>query len=562
MMPDVSCEQCQDTLPWYVADVLSHNKRAAVTRHLATCARCRVALDEWRAVDMAVRRGDERIPLDTASSGATWVAITRRLEKHTPRSNTANERTTMRLHDHGTPNTPNTRTPADESPARAPATRVHRRVHAVVSLVAVAALIALSVGIFTLLAERSGSHLGNRAATATPQPACAPAHATASIPAHTILTAIAPVGTDDGWAVGRTWDDSNQPTSPPSTVILRLQNCHWTPVGTPISKATLDDISMVSPDEGWAVGAMMTLDTTPLSNGQPRNNWEVSRTLVLHYTHGFWQQVDVPAEKAEAQKVKMVSADEGWMLLYGGKQPVSNDINQPVGYQYSLLHYQNGTWSDVPMTFKKPQMAVAALDARQPGEVWLVGFDNSSGGTQALAAHYSGGVWTSYVGSAIIADPSELESGTYLNSVSELSPNDVWASGSPGIYHFDGTHWTKASISGTTGAKGDTSTTPHSFSLIVMVSPTQGWAFPDFSDPFVFQQPGATRQAVRYDHGVWQWTALQPQGATAAMPIRAFASSSPTQGWALAQQVFNVTEQTSVLLYYDAGTWGVVPQQS
>ncbi|MGZ3599889.1 MAG: anti-sigma factor family protein [Ktedonobacterales bacterium] len=556
MTPDFSCERCQDSLPWYIANSLSNDERAAMERHLASCGRCHDALEEWRDVAAALHRADERIPLDTASL-TTWANISSQLREQIELPYKANERTTMGQQD--------THIPPANMPAGEPAAaRPHRRVPAFVSLVAAAALIALSIGVFSLFAGRGGhSSAPGGKTTATTHPSCAPSQATANLPAHTILTAIAPVGTDDGWAVGGA-SDPKQPTSLPSTVILRLQNCHWTPVGTPISKAALNDISMVSPDEGWAVGDMVTLDTTPMSDGQPRNSWEVSRPLVLHYTHGSWQQVDVPAEKANAEKVKMVSADEGWMLLYGGKQLITANGGNAVGYGNSLLHYQNGTWTNVPMTFKKPQMDVADLDARQPGEVWLVGLDNSSGSTQALAAHYSRGVWTSYTGATIIADPRELDSGTSFNSVSELSPNDVWAAGGQGLYHFDGTHWTKANINGTTGADGDTPAASHSFGKIAMLTPTQGWAFPDLGDPFVFQtylKHGATRQAVRYDHGVWQWTALQPQGATSTMPIRDFASSSPTQGWAIAQQISNVTEQTWVLLYYDAGAWGVVRQQ-
>lgn len=314
---------------------------------------------------------------------------------------------------------------------------------------------------------------------------------------------------------------------------------------------------MVSADEGWAVGSMVTLDTTPLSNGQPRNSWEVSGPLVLHYTHGSWQQVHVAADTNEsAEKVKMVSADEGWMLLYGGKHPVSSDVNQPVGYQQSLLHYQNGTWTDVPMTFRKPQMYVADLDARQPGDVWLVGFDNS--GSNVLAAHYSGGVWTPYTAATIIADPTDLNSGGGLNSVSELSPTDVWAGGR-GLYHFDGTHWTKGSIQGKISGVTVAGYIPPSIGKIAMASSTEGWAFPDMgdismSDPRVTQEYG-----LHYENGVWTWTNLQIQGEQLPMPVLDFAPSSSTQGWAIAQQVrANPNDQSSVLLYFDGSKWSVV----
>jgi hypothetical protein len=303
---------------------------------------------------------------------------------------------------------------------------------------------------------------------------------------------------------------------------------------------------------------MMTLNTTSLPNGQPANVWEASGPLVLHYTHGSWQQVNVAADtKASAEKVKMVSADEGWMLLYGGKHPVSSDPNQSVGYQYSLLHYQNGTWDNVPLTFKKPQMALADLDARQPGDVWLVGFDNSSGSTQALAAHYSHGVWTPYTGATL----GDFASKTDFSTVSELSPNDVWAAGWGGLFHFDGTRWTQASIQGTTAVTGDNST-----GKIAMASSTEGWAFPSLSN-MLLQNPNVTREeALHYEDGVWTWTNLQIQGVKLPVLVTDFAQSSSTQGWAIAQQISHDSEssysgQSSVLLYYDAGNWGVVRQQ-
>lgn len=545
MTPDISCETCQDTLPWYVANSLSSGERSAMERHLASCERCLAALEEWRQVATAMRRADERIPLDTASV-ATWAHISHRLVEQTEFAYKVNERATMGLQDKSVPS-------ASAPTGVFPAARLRTRVHSFISLAAAVAIIVLSAGVFALFSTRGSGH--GSGLTATFHPTCAPSQATANLPAHTRLTAIAPLGTDDGWAVGGV-SDPQQPTSLPSTLILHLQNCHWTPVGTPISKAALNDISMVSSDEGWAVGDMVTLDTTPMSNGQPRNFWEVSRPLVLHYTHGSWQQVDVPAEKANAEKVKMVSAGEGWMLLYGGKSLITVDGANSLAFGYALLHYQHGTWTNLPIGFWKPQMGVTDLDARQPGEVWLAGFDNSSGSTQPFVAHYTGGAWTRYDGAAMD-----------VKTLSELSPTDVWAGGSQGLYHFDGTRWSKASVQGTRQIPGDkfARNSPLSIGQIVMTSPTQGWAFPDFGDWSMYQSQGTKNEVLRYDRGVWKWTTLQIQGATASMFISDFASSASAQGWAIGVRMLpdneHVTEQTTVLLYYDAGAWSVVRQQ-
>jgi hypothetical protein len=199
-------------------------------------------------------------------------------------------------------------------------------------------------------------------------------------------------------------------------------------------------------------------------------------------------------------------------------------------------------------------MAVTDLAARKPGEVWLVGFDTDyTKDTQgAFAMHYTGGAWTPYVGAAINADAS------FLQSISELSPTDVWVGGT-GLYHFDGAHWGKAAIQGVPANHFLTR-----IDQVTMLSPNTGWAF-----PMVVSNLGAETSeipALYYQDGSWHWSPLQ--GAPTLMPvIRQFAPSSPTQGWALETQVVNANEQRSALLFYEAGAngpgqWGVVRQQS
>lgn len=548
MTPELSCERCQDSLPWYVANSLSDGERAEVERHLASCGRCRVALEEWRGVATALRRVDESIPPDTASL-TTWARISHQVGEQVTTANKANERTIMRLRNRSSSDT-------RVSNEAFPDARSRRRGHRIAELVAVVALIALSVGVFTYLAAH-GSSRGDssRGKVAAPHSTCAPSRATVNLPAHTVLGAITSVGTDDGWAVGTTWD-SKQPTSPPVALLLHLKNCHWAPEGTPIPNVQLSDISMVSPDDGWAVGSLQTLDTRPLSDGTPRNSWEASQPFALHYTHGSWQQVKLQAYPgAEAQEVRMVSANEGWMLLYSGKRLITTSGGKSVGYGYSLLHYQNGTWTNLPMGFLKPSMAVTDMDARQPGDVWLIGFDGASvnNSQPAFAAHYMGGKWTTYIGAAIGA-------GASLQTVSEISPTDVWAGGmssslGSGLYHFDGVRWSMESIQGV--PPEDAGVFVPIINKVVMTSPTQGWAFGYYSS-----KRGVIQIALRYDHSAWQYTAPQMSGVTLAFPMTAFAQTTPSQGWALGPKLIdNGSEEVTVLLYYDAGAWGAVRQQ-
>jgi hypothetical protein len=58
------------------------------------------------------------------------------------------------------------------------------------------------------------------------------------------------------------------------------------------------------------------------------------------------------------------------------------------------------------------------------------------------------------------------------------------------------------------------------------------------------------------------WTSPHIKGVNTPLPIISLAMSSPTQGWALGLHILSGNDQETLLLYYDAGAWGVVRQQS
>src|SRR6185312_3751631 len=94
---------------------------------------------------------------------------------------------------------------------------------------------------------------------------------------------------------------------------------------------------MTSATDGWAVGVMQ-----PFTND--------SALLALHYTGGVWQRVSMPAAPSGVigARVRMTTTGDGWMLLDLGKRHVTPYQAQ---YSYALLHYQNGVWASVPLTF-------------------------------------------------------------------------------------------------------------------------------------------------------------------------------------------------------------------
>ncbi len=102
------------------------------------------------------------------------------------------------------------------------------------------------------------------------------------------LTGFAFVSPSEGWAIGggqslplglagcQAGSSSCQDTSEVS-ILLHYIGGHWKVVTMQVN-AFLDDISMISANEGWAVG--MTAD--------PNNNGNSTATVMLHYHNGTW----------------------------------------------------------------------------------------------------------------------------------------------------------------------------------------------------------------------------------------------------------------------------------
>jgi hypothetical protein len=96
-------------------------------------------------------------------------------------------------------------------------------------------------------------------------------------------------------------------------------------------------VTLVSPDEAWAVGS-----TTP----DPAYNTRTAHTpystpVLLHFVHGHWYTAETPADLSGSirlEAVSMLSTSEGWAV--GGSLYPSSVDALPMGY---LLHFHNGT---------------------------------------------------------------------------------------------------------------------------------------------------------------------------------------------------------------------------
>ena len=237
------------------------------------------------------------------------------------------------------------------------------------------------------------------------------------------------------------------------------------------------------------------------------------------------------------------------MLIYRGKRmTIINSTTAVPSYSYTFLHLQGSTWSEVPLSFQAPSMILNDLDAKAPGECWVVGFDTQRFG--GVAAHYVNGSWQRWVGAGG-QEPTDV-----FASVSEAGPNDVWAAGNDRMYHFDGVAWAKVPVVGT-----EPHGTADGIMSLQVLATGEGW---EFVSGMFWDQDGFLQAVLHYRNGQWSWEQLSLGSNSPDRPISSLsgiALVSPMQGWAIARSV-NGLAVSSQFAYLDGGTWGLVTNRA
>ncbi len=355
-----------------------------------------------------------------------------------------------------------------------------------------------------------------------------------------------------------------------------------TPTGVDLTHFVLNSISMVSPDEGWAVG-VTRLHAASASDTSP----EYGDPVMLHYSQGQWRPVPLPSDSKSyigcsasgiacpaisLNSISMISATDGWVVGNTVLPPNADGLTFGV-----VLHYTGGKWvfdrllgSHLSSTFM-----------RTASDGWMVGEDGNGG---APIFHYDGSAWTP------VNDPAFAS--VLPQTIVALSASNVWldgtnfsGSGFDGdapevILHYDGSRWSQQS----------TDLANSRIYGIAMISPDEGWAVGSLSGG-TGPHPAHPEKALveHYSQGKWQrdtsfagppdsngyslygiamasasegwaigsnglivhdlngtWTQVtSPTGQT----LRSIAMVSPTEGWAIGEQ--------GTILHYSNGAWSL-----
>ncbi len=334
-----------------------------------------------------------------------------------------------------------------------------------------------------------------------------------SNPATSTIQSISMISSDNGWAVGLGGYDFDRKVWYSS--FLHWDGIEWQIAATP-DGIVPRDVEMISATDGWIVGG---------NDGQ---------TLIFRWDGSTWQSVTSPTTET-LYSVSMVSTSDGWavgsngvIIRWNGSswQSVTSPASRALttismvsdadGWAmglFNLIRWNGTTWQNVstPASFN-------------PRSVWMVSDTNGwMVGYPGTIHHWNGGLWK-----------GEITPPAYtLRTVSMVSATDGWIGGwssthGGGLFlRWNGTTWETVS-SPTTG-------TPQA---IDMLSATNGWAVS-------WDPQSGTSQILQWNGASWQIVT----NPTPTKKLVAISMLSTNDGW--------IAGEDGVALYWNGSSWQI-----
>jgi hypothetical protein len=248
------------------------------------------------------------------------------------------------------------------------------------------------------------------------------------------LKKVGVVSANDVWAVGRYWSDGGQQL----TLAMRWNGSQWSIVDTPnfASVNSLEDITVVSANDVWAAGGY---GIAPGEGGP----------LTMHWNGVAWAIVPTP------------NGPEGPALLWGISAVSANDVwavgdeNAPLGAVHTdktfTIHWDGIQWSYVPSpNVGDRNNLLYSVDAISSNNVWAVGtrYNRADATWYPLIQQWDGIRWK------VVPSPNSAPSANFLNAVTAIAPDDIWAVGMDfsqnprGVLalHWDGDDWSLVNL--------------------------------------------------------------------------------------------------------------------
>lgn len=301
----------------------------------------------------------------------------------------------------------------------------------------------------------------------------------------------------------------------------------WSVVNSPnvttgqFADNTFLGVAALSDSNVWAVGSESTTGADPSGEHPLAEHWNGSR----------WSIVLAGPQTAVLNAVSAASSTDVWAV---GNTLV--DAQQDTTAPF-IEHWNGSAWSVVPSPSPiaitgANSVTLQGVSALAANNAWAVGwsFDNTANLIAPLIEHWNGSAW-----SVFSNVPTEQTGVTFLNGITAISANDIWAVGDFTsdngdsinlAMHWDGTTWslTDPAVLIDQGSN-------ETLQGVSAVSHTDVWAVGNDMDTQNNQQPFA----IHWNGSTWKQIATphsNRNGGTSSQ-LTAVAALSSSDVWAV-----------------------------
>ena len=231
------------------------------------------------------------------------------------------------------------------------------------------------------------------------------------------------VSSADVWVVGD--GTATQATT------MHWDGTAWTTVDAPVPSGTGDTNTLRSVD------AQSSSDVWSVGNAE-----SVTRPMIEHWDGSSWHLFASPPPPTGVAYVFLTVRARSAADVWAGGYRYNFVTN---GNRHALVEHWDGTsWRVVPTaTLSAPISEIRGFAPVAAKSVWAVGRVGGAGVTnQSLIERWNGSAWTTF------SAPSEGP----LNAVAEVTSTNIWAAGTTGFAHWNGSAW--HGVVSTTSARG------------------------------------------------------------------------------------------------------------